>query len=254
MVRSLALAAGLALLAASLAGADETFPNLHNEPIFVRVLDGQSGHPLAHLHLVLIAGYDQRDLHDRLWREEVLTDEQGRARLSAQLANLPWLQVWPAGAPSCQPRLRASSFSVERIRRDGLSAPNRCGLAAAEDAPGVFTVFVKGKSGVADAASASSPAPAPDAPAPLAAPAAPAAPAEPCCACCSRTPRPAASLHHRIRAVFDQRAWPRCPTPRAEDPCPCCSPLPPSPQIQPLGIQPPHAQPLKAQSLPQPAL
>ena len=145
MIRPLAfsLAAGLALLTATANGADETFPVVHNEPITLRILNGQDGRPLAQVHLVLIAGYDQRDIHDQLWREESLTDEQGKARLSSQLANLPWLQVWVDKKPLCQADPRQGSFSVERIRRDGLSTPNRCGTATAEDAPGVFTVFVK---------------------------------------------------------------------------------------------------------------
>jgi hypothetical protein len=91
----------------------------------------------------LIAGYDQNDLHDQLYRQEALTDAHGQARLSKQLGNLPWLQVWVNKKPLCQAHPRNDNFSVELIRRDGLSAPNRCGTATVEDAPGVFTVFVK---------------------------------------------------------------------------------------------------------------
>jgi hypothetical protein len=147
MIRPLALslAAGIALLTATLCCADETFPVVHNEPITVRILGGKNGQPLTHLHLVLIAGYDTSDLHDQLYRAEALTDAHGQAHLPKQLANLPWLQVWVAKKPLCQAKPRGGSFSVELIRRDGLSAPNRCGTATVEDAPGVFTVFVKGK-------------------------------------------------------------------------------------------------------------
>jgi hypothetical protein len=118
---------------------------MHSEPITVRILNGKNGQPLAHLHLILIGGYDQRDLHGQLFREEALTDAQGQARLSGQLANLPWLQVWVNKKPLCQADPTRASFSVERIRRDGLSSPNRCGVVAVEDAPGLFTVFVQGK-------------------------------------------------------------------------------------------------------------
>jgi len=147
MIRPLAisLAAGVALLAATLCGADETFPVVHNEPITVRILGGKDGQPLAHLHLILLAGYDRSDLHDQLYRAELLTDAHGQTRLPKQLANLPWLQVWVNKKPLCQAKPRGESFSVELIRRDGVSAPNRCGTATVEDAPGVFTVFVKGK-------------------------------------------------------------------------------------------------------------
>jgi hypothetical protein len=147
MIRSLALslAAVIALLTATLNGAAETFPVVHNEPITVRILGGKDGQPLAQLHLVLLAGYDQSDLHDQLYRAELLTDAHGQAHLPKQFANLPWLQVWVDKKPLCQSKPRGESFSVELIRRDGLSAPNRCGTAVVEDAPGVFTVFVKSK-------------------------------------------------------------------------------------------------------------
>jgi len=147
MIRPLALslAAGIALLIATLNGVAEKFPVVHNEPITVRILGGKDGQPLAHLHLVLIAGYDRSDLHDQLYRAELLTDAQGQAHLPKLLANLPWLQVWVTKKPLCQAKPREESFSVDLIRRDGLSAPNRCGTATVEDAPGVFTVFVKSK-------------------------------------------------------------------------------------------------------------
>jgi hypothetical protein len=139
------LAAVLALLAAPAKADNETFPVTHNEPITVRILNGKSGQPLAHIHLILIGGYDQGEIADHLWQEEMLTDEQGRVRLSAQLANLPRIQVELLNGKLCQVKPESVSFSVERIRRDGLSAPNRCGIATVQDAPGIFTVFVKNK-------------------------------------------------------------------------------------------------------------
>jgi hypothetical protein len=142
---ALILAAGMALLTAVNCGADETFPNVHNEPITVRILGGKNGLPLAHQHLILIAGYDRNDLHDQIFREEAITNAQGQVRLSNQMANLPLLQVWVDKNPLCQANPRAAGFSVEQIRRDGLSTPNRCGTVTVEDAPGVFTVFVKSK-------------------------------------------------------------------------------------------------------------
>ncbi len=145
MIRPLALsfAAGLALLTATANCAVESFPVVHNDPIVVRILSGVDGRPLAHLHLLLIAGYDRRDLRDQLFRQETLTDARGQAQLSHQMENLPWLQVWVDKKLLCQARPRQASFSVEEIRSFGLSAPNRCGTVTVEDSPGVFTVFVQ---------------------------------------------------------------------------------------------------------------
>jgi len=151
MVRSLAvsLAAGIALVAASASGTGEGFPVIHNDPITVRIVGGKDGQPLGRLHLVLIGGYDRSDMREQLFRQEALSDAHGQARLSNQLANLPWLQVWVEKKTLCQRNPRIASFSVELMRRDGLSTPNRCGTAAVEERPGVFTVFVKGKGAVA---------------------------------------------------------------------------------------------------------
>jgi hypothetical protein len=142
---SLSLAAALALSAASPCRAGENFPVVHNDPITVRIVSGKNGQPLGNLHLVLVGGYDQSDLHEQLYREEVLTDPLGKVRLSNQLANLPWLQVWVSRWSLCQSNPRKTSFSVELMRRDGLSAPNLCGPVSAQDAPGLFTVFVKNR-------------------------------------------------------------------------------------------------------------
>jgi hypothetical protein len=170
MIRPFAcsLVAGIALLTAPIGRAHEIFPVAHTQPITVRILTGKGGQPLAHLHLILVGGYDRSDMHDQLFREEALTDARGQARLSNQMANLPWLQVWVNGKPLCQSNPRKASFSVELIRRDGLSTPNHCGPVMVEDAPGVFNVFVKGKAKKAPAdvfvARATVPAQAPVAP------------------------------------------------------------------------------------------
>jgi len=210
MIRSIAvsLAAGLALVTAAGSGAGETFPVVHNELITVRILGGKDGQPLGRLHLTLIAGYDRSDMRDQLFREEMLTDAHGQVRLSKQLANLPWLQVWVGKKSLCQEDAPGAGFSVELIRRDGLSAPNRCGKATVEDKPGVFTVFVKGKGVAAAPAVAAETAPATAAaPAFIAGPAttptaaAPAA-AAPCSCAGSKKHRRDSACGRRVRYVL----------------------------------------------------
>jgi hypothetical protein len=142
MIRPLSLSL---IAVAALCHAAEKFPVAHTDPITVRIVSGKNGQPLSNLHLVLVGGYDRSDMHDQLYREEVLTDPFGKVRLSNQLANLPWLQVWVSKYPLCQSDPRKASFSVELMRRDGLSAPNLCGPVTAQIAPGTFTVFVKNR-------------------------------------------------------------------------------------------------------------
>ena len=60
-----------------------------------------------------------------------------------RISNLPLLQVWISSAALCQGKPRNEAFSVDRVRRDGLSTPNHCGFVTSVDEPGTFTVFVK---------------------------------------------------------------------------------------------------------------
>lgn len=135
----------LAFLAFGPTSANEVFPVIHNQPITVRILDGKDGNPQARAHVVLVAGYDRRDLRLGLWVEEKITDAEGTVQLSDAHRNLPFLRVEVLKHRPCQPDSAESAWSVERIRRNGLSAANRCGTIMVADAPGVFTVFVKGR-------------------------------------------------------------------------------------------------------------
>lgn len=150
-------AAAFLLLTATACAADEVFPAVHNQPITLRVLDGANGKPQPYAHVVLVAGYDRRDLGVGLWRQETVTDDAGVARLSNQFRNLPLVRVEVLKHHGCEPHSSGAAFSVELIRRDGVSGANRCGTVTVEDAPGVLTVFVKGKKD-------SSPAPVPAVP------------------------------------------------------------------------------------------
>ncbi|MGD0787323.1 MAG: hypothetical protein ABR898_05010 [Terracidiphilus sp.] len=133
------------LLAVPASGAGETFPVVHSEPIAIRVVSGKTGQPMVHARLLLAAGYDRRDLQLKMWHEEAVTGLDGKARLPDALANLPLLQIRLARKHLCQADSHAATYSIERIRRDGLSTPDRCGYATVEDAPGIFVVYAKGR-------------------------------------------------------------------------------------------------------------
>jgi hypothetical protein len=133
----------VAIAAVAPSGAGEVFPAIHDEPITVRIVDGKAGKPQPKMHILLVAGYNRRDLTLGLWKEEAVTDGAGTVHLSDSLRNLPLLQVAVLKRRACEPDMTSSAWSVERIRRDGLSSANRCGAFTFPDAPGVFTVFVK---------------------------------------------------------------------------------------------------------------
>jgi len=137
------LSVGLVLAVSAMAWANETFPVVHDAPIRVQIRSGLNGKPVLRVHLLAVAGYNEEDLRQQMWREEALTDGEGKAYLSSRISNLPFLQVWVTGASLCQDKPRIEAFSVDRVRRDGLSTPNRCGVITSVDEPGLFTVFVK---------------------------------------------------------------------------------------------------------------
>lgn len=138
----LGIGLGLALWALGILfeAVGESFPVEHREPITVRVLGGGSGRPQPHARLMLAAGYDQRDIEQRFWQDEVVTDEAGLVRLPQAISELPFLRVTGKHIHLCP---ATSMFNVERIRRDGLNAANRCGSLQVPVAPRVVVLFAK---------------------------------------------------------------------------------------------------------------
>jgi hypothetical protein len=135
--------AGLGLVCGVFSGAGQAIPVDHPEPMTIRILNGKNGLPLPHLHAILIAGYDDRDIRHQSWREEVFTDISGEARIPKSLVDFAFLQVSLRSAKACQKSARGELYNLDRIRGDGFSAPNYCGIVRVVDAPGVLTIFVK---------------------------------------------------------------------------------------------------------------
>jgi len=134
-------------LATLLEAFGESFPVVHREPVTVRVLNGTSSNPLPGARLTLIAGYTERDLEQRLWREEVVTDAGGEAHIPGSLGDFPFLQIRPLEQKLCQETSRGETYNVERIRGEGLNTPNRCGPVTVAATPRVLVVFVRGHRG-----------------------------------------------------------------------------------------------------------
>jgi hypothetical protein len=134
---------GLILVLIAASGAGQAIPAVHSEPITIRILNGKSGLPLPHLHLAVIAGYDERDIRHGLWAEEVSTDSSGEAQLPQGLVDFGFLQVSLRKAKAYQKSSRRERYNLARIRRDGFSTPNECGIIRVLDRPGVLTIFAR---------------------------------------------------------------------------------------------------------------
>jgi hypothetical protein len=132
-----------ALSASTATHAQESYPEIHNDPIKIHLIDAQDGSPMANLRVVLAAGYSQDDLRKGLWRAEATSDTQGDVKLPRTMLNLGFMQILVAQDTPCTYKQSAQSLSIERIRTDGLSAPNHCGLVTANEKPGELNFFVR---------------------------------------------------------------------------------------------------------------
>jgi hypothetical protein len=129
---------GFTMAGGALFAVGETIPVDHREPIIVRVLNGRNGLPVPHLRLLLAAGYDEHDIDRRLWSEEASTNPAGEALVPRALVNFPYFEVSLKKAKPCSVPL---VFNIGRIRHDGQSAPNHCGIISTAEQPGVLTIF-----------------------------------------------------------------------------------------------------------------
>jgi hypothetical protein len=145
MVRTLSLAFCAVTLAlpGSLGKSEESMPAIHHEPITIRILNGSDGAPLAHVHLLFVAGYDDRDLRLGLWREDAITDANGQASLPDSLKNFSFLAVWVTKRKLCAERGHSLDADLDRVRFEGMSTLNQCGNVMSADKPGVLTVFAE---------------------------------------------------------------------------------------------------------------
>jgi hypothetical protein len=141
----LALGVDMLLLPCSVGRAQNSLPGKHLEPITIRVLDGKGGAPLPHLHLQVVAGYDDRDLRIGLWSEEVISDGQGRANLPGSLKSFSLVAVGVAKHKLCAAHGRPVAVMLDSIRNEGLSTPNGCGTTVVAETPGVLNVFAKAR-------------------------------------------------------------------------------------------------------------
>jgi hypothetical protein len=143
---SLALGVAILVLLARVGKSENSLPAVHPEPVTIQVLDGKHGAPLAHVHLQFVAGYDEADLRLGLWGAEAVTDGHGRVSLPNSLKNFSFVEVWVAKRKLCTPHGHSPGIILDRVRNEGLSAPNHCGTTVVENTPGVLNVFAKAHS------------------------------------------------------------------------------------------------------------
>jgi hypothetical protein len=114
--------------------------------IIIQALDGKSGKSLPHQRLLIFGGESAEAprFHDTSF--EAITDEEGLAKLSFDLAKTSWIQVWVDYRSLCQTKPNLNSFSVQNILATGASSPNNCKSLAQTTVPGRFVVYSRSSS------------------------------------------------------------------------------------------------------------
>jgi hypothetical protein len=130
-------------LPGSMGKSEQSLPAIHPEPITIRILNGKDGAPLAHVHLLFVAGYDDRDLRLGFWSGEAMTDAKGRASLPGALRDFSLVAVRVAKRRLCATHGRSLDINLDNVRYGGLSTANRCGNLMFADQPGILTVFAE---------------------------------------------------------------------------------------------------------------
>jgi len=118
-------------------------PTAQEKNIIIRVMDGRNGKPMANMHLMVSLGSSQEDVRELKSHVDLQTDLNGVALLSIDESTISRIQVWVDWHTLCQETPNTKSFSIEEIRKSGLSTPNNCGSVTREKAPNHLTVFAR---------------------------------------------------------------------------------------------------------------
>jgi hypothetical protein len=107
--------------------------------VTIEVVDGKSGKPLAHAHILVFTSDEQPTI--RTGKSlGTMTDERG---LVVSETNSRFVQVLVDSHKLCQKEPNLQSFEVSKIVVAGLTTPNNCSSIVKEVTPGKFVVFAR---------------------------------------------------------------------------------------------------------------
>ena len=110
--------------------------------IVIDVVDGKSGNPIPNEHILVFQGATTEDVRaQKNPSKELKTDANGAALLAVDDPSILRIQVWVDWHVLCQEKPNEQSYSVENIRKVGLSSPNNCGSVVRENIPSHLIVF-----------------------------------------------------------------------------------------------------------------
>ena len=139
MVYKVGLIAGLFYLS--------TFPGMMNmtgttDDIAIQVIDGRTGKPLMHQHILVFGGETDREAEQQQSHYEPTTDDKGLAILSLS-KRVQWIQVWVDWNSLCQNKQLKRNFSIAEISASGLNSINACSSISLNKIPGRLIIYVR---------------------------------------------------------------------------------------------------------------
>ncbi len=139
MVYKTGLIAGLFYLSTflSLMNMTET-----TDDIAIQVIDGRTGKPLMHQHILVFGGETVREAEQQQSHDELATDDKGLATLSLS-KRVQWVQVWVDWNSLCQNKQLKKDFSIAEISATGLNSINSCSSVSLNKIPGRLTIYVR---------------------------------------------------------------------------------------------------------------
>jgi|SRR5580704_869634 hypothetical protein len=111
--------------------------------IVIDVVDGKSGKPVPNEHILVFQGTTTEDVRAKKKSKDLQTDAHGVALLPLDDPSIMNIQVWVDWHVLCQEKPNNQSYSIEKIRQNGLSSPNNCGRVVRENNPNHLVVFAR---------------------------------------------------------------------------------------------------------------
>jgi hypothetical protein len=107
------------------------------------LLDGKNGKSIGNEHLLVFYGTTAEDVHAEKNHRDLRTDINGKSVLTLDDSSILLIQVFSDGHILCQQKSNTDSYSVEQIKRTGLSTQNTCGPVHRENTPDQFVIYAR---------------------------------------------------------------------------------------------------------------
>jgi hypothetical protein len=111
--------------------------------IVIQVVDGRNGKPIPREHVLVFQGATAEDIRALNSHADLQTDANGVALLTIEDPSISLILVSVDWHIVCEEKPNTKTYSIEEIKRTGLSTQNKCGLLVRKNEPDHFVVFAR---------------------------------------------------------------------------------------------------------------